>query len=61
VLHEVAPLGGIAFLVSMVVVAYLAEKYYDAPLRRWTNARLKRERAAKAPARRAAPAGTAAE
>jgi peptidoglycan/LPS O-acetylase OafA/YrhL len=50
VLLDTAPLGGIAILVTVVTLAYLAERFYDRPLRRWIVARL-RKRAAPAPVR----------
>lgn len=35
VLVETAPLGGIAILVMVVALAYVAERFYDRPVRRW--------------------------
>lgn len=47
VLLETAPLGGIAILVSVVSLAYFAEKYFDRPVRRWVVAQMKRQAARK--------------
>jgi peptidoglycan/LPS O-acetylase OafA/YrhL len=41
-LFEIRPVGGILILVTAVALAYVAERYYDRPLRRWFVARLKR-------------------
>lgn len=42
VLLEIAPLGGIIILMSVVGLAYMAERYYDRPVRRWLVTHLKR-------------------
>jgi peptidoglycan/LPS O-acetylase OafA/YrhL len=50
----IKPLAGVALIVICVLLAYVAERYYDRPLRKLmtnaTRSRKKRERTAKAPA-----------
>lgn len=45
ILLETAPLGGVAILVTVLAMAWLAERFYDRPVRRWIVARLKRRAA----------------
>jgi peptidoglycan/LPS O-acetylase OafA/YrhL len=42
VLFEIRPLGGLFILIAVVGLAYVAERFYDRPVRRWIVARLKR-------------------
>lgn len=49
VLLETAPLGGVVILLSVVTLAYLAERFYDRPVRRWIVSRLKRRAMRKEP------------
>jgi len=41
-LFEIRPVGGVLILVMAVGLAYVAERFYDRPVRRWIVARLKR-------------------
>jgi|JI7StandDraft_1071085.scaffolds.fasta_scaffold00590_14 peptidoglycan/LPS O-acetylase OafA/YrhL len=56
ILIDTAPITGAAILVTVVTLAYFAERYYDRPLRRLVVAHLKR-RASRARARGRVPAG----
>lgn len=47
VIEDIAPAGGIALLTMVVFLAWLAEKYYDRPVRRWIVRQLKRRAAAR--------------
>ncbi len=46
---DLMPLPGMALLVCMVAVAFVAEKYYDRPVRRWIVRRLKSRNARNEP------------
>ncbi len=48
VLFEIRPIGGIVILVAVVGLAYVAERFYDRPVRRWIVSRLKRRAAVRA-------------
>jgi peptidoglycan/LPS O-acetylase OafA/YrhL len=39
---DLAPCGGAALLVAVVVIAAIAERYYDQPVRAWLNRKLRR-------------------
>ncbi len=51
-LLAIAPLGGVAILVSVVVLSYFAERYYDRPVRRLIVAKLRQRETQKAAASR---------
>ena len=47
-IYELTPLPGIAILVVAVTLAYLLEKYYDRPVRRWIAAQMRARRSRRA-------------
>ena len=43
--HAIAPWGQVGLQIFMIILSYYANKYYDAPVRKWLNAKLKPKKA----------------